>query len=366
MNRATKAAVDVGIVAVDVANVCRDTTLPARFGLDRLDLVLDAWSRQIYEHAEVYPVVDRTLMAELSRVERRRVKASCARQEMWVRRRGADDLLLDLAEELGGCVLSRDRFLDHRRKRAGWIKERFFSWSVDAAGVRVGLRPSRNTQRFDVSRREEQKLAASRGIVDLRDPSMRRRWVCVSAAPCETRTANPVFLRVLPVLQEGTPHCPGCGHALADRGERPWQAEVKLIADEAELGRFTIEQDDPIEFGRAILPNSPELDRRGRRGQFSDLGRVHVNLRLDRGQLLASPADDGHRVWVQRWDASERRFERRIELHPRDGFTPIGLRDKLLIGSRLELHRSGRSVAEAETLGLPGSEEPWQAMKTTK
>jgi len=353
-------------LAVDVANVCRDGSLPGAVALSRLDLVLDAWRSQICRYVEVLMVVDKSLMRELSRTECKRIKLLRRQGELWIRRRDADDLLLNLAEDKNACVLSRDRFLDKRRGRR-WDPARFYDWTVEESMIRVRRRPPQNTQPYDISRKEEQALARSRGILDLRHPALRRRWSCVSTLDCETRQATPDFLQALPALEAGVVVCPGCGHPLLDRGIRPSQAELKLVVDEVEVARFTLTQGETISFGRTLMPHTPKLVLAGRRGKLADVGREHLDLRLVGKRVAVRPVDDGHRVWVRRWDSGRRRFAKRAELRHGDGFTRIGLRDVLMIGKRLELQRSGRSIAEAELpLGQPAEEEPWGAWQTSR
>lgn len=354
----------VSILVVDVANVCLDGSLPGFVSLSRLELVLDAWRQQICQYVEVLLVVDKSLLRKLPPADRQRVKRLRRQGSLWIRSRDADDLLLDMAEDKGGCVLSKDRFLDKRRGRR-WNEDRFYSWSMRGNAIRVGRRPSQNTQPYDISRKEEQKLARLRGIDDLRHPALRRRWACVSEAACETRDATPEFLEVLPALDHITPVCPGCGHPLEDRGTRPNRAELKLVFDEVELARFSLTQGETIPFGRTMMPQSGKVVALGRKGKLSDIGREHVHVRLVGKRVAARPADDGHPVWVHRWDSDRRRFDRRVQLHP-GRFTAVGLRDILLVGERLELHRSGRSIVEAQSLGDPEADESWQAWRTDK
>jgi hypothetical protein len=357
--------VDVGVVAVDVANVCRDNALPGRVGLDRLDLVVEAWRSQISHFAELHLVADRSLLSDLSKPDRRRLGELRRRRELLVSRRHADERVLELAEATGGCVLSRDRFLDKRRGRS-WAPERFFCWTVDQGKVTITRRRQRNTQPYEISRKEEQKLAEALGIPDLRHPAARRRWACVSKVTCPTREATPDALQVLPLLKRERALCPGCGHPLEDRGPRQTEAEMKIVVDELVAGRFAIKQGETIAFGRLAMPDTRALAELAWTGAFADLGRVHAELRLNGKRLAVRPVDEDHPVWVRGWISKNRRFGREQKLRQRDGFTSVDLRDALVIGERVELQRSGRCIAEAEAARASAEPQPWQQWYTEK
>lgn len=355
---------DIGVVGVDVSSACRDHRLPGRIGLHRLDLVLNAWRTQLSRHAEFHLVADRSLLGDLSRDDRRRAKQMRRASELRVSS-SADDALLDHAEAHGGCVLSRDRFYDKRRSRP-WVRERFFTWEIAEQAVRIARQTSRNTQPFDISRKVEQKLAQARGFPDLGHPAARRRWACVSEVACLTRESAPDALQVLPVLKGEVPLCPGCRHPLKDLGLRPNEAELKLLVDDVSLARFTVRQGRTIAFGRMVLPDTADLAELAQRNVFANVGRVHASLRIVGKRVAVHPVDDRHRVWVRPWSGERRRFEREREVRHADGFTPIGLRDSLLIGDRLELVRSGRSIAEAEELPDGNDDSAaWRLRSTT-
>lgn len=356
--------IDIGLVGVDVSNACRDQRLLGQISLDRLNLVLDAWRTQLARHAEFHLIADESLLRYLS-PDDKRVAKRMGRVGDLLLLPEADEPLLDYAETNGGAVLSRDRFVAERPGRF-WVRERFFSWEVSDEGVRIVRQPSRNTQPFDISRKVEQKLARARGIRDLRHPVARKRWACTSSVACLTRESSPEFLRVLPLREDGQVLCPGCRQPLRDMGERPGEAELKLVVDDDTLARFTIRQGQRIAFGRLVLPDTAELADLAEKGVFAGLGRVHADLRMADSRLAVRPVDDGHRVKIRRWDPKRRRFARQHEVRHADGFTPVGLRDILLIGNRLELVRSGRSIAEAEELTDRHDVAPWRLGNTVQ
>lgn len=357
---------DVGVVAVDVSNVCRDDALPGSVGLHRLDLVVEAWRSQVSRFAEVQLVADRSLLALLSKADRRRAGELRRRQELLVIRREADERLLDLAEDTGGCVLSRERFLDKRRSRRRWLPERFFSWEIDQGEVKIIRRGTRNTQPFEISRKEEQKRAQARGIPDLNHPVSRRHWACISDTPCPTRDATPDVLQALPLLRRERALCPGCGCPLEDRGPRRAEAELKVVVEETVVGRFTVKQGKEVSFGRLSMPDTRTLEDIARTGTFADVGRVHAELRLQGRDVAVRPVDDDHQVWIREWDSKKRRFGTERRIRHRDGFTVIAARDALRLGARLELQRSGRSIAEAEATREAAEPAPWRQRTTEK
>lgn len=356
--------IDIGLVSVDVSNACRDHRLPGPVGLDRLNLVLSAWRTQLSRHAEFHLIADRSLLQYLSRDEKRQVKQMKRAGELQVKPE-ADEPLLDHAETHGGSVLSRDRFLAERPGRS-WVPERFFTWEIDDDEVRIVRQASQNTQPFDISRKVEQKLARASGFPDFRHRAAGRRWACVSEVACLTRESSPESLQVLPVLEGEIALCPGCRHPLHELGVRPSEAELKLVVDDDTLARFTIRQGERIAFGRLILPNTAKLAELAQKGVFAGLGRVHADLRIAGKQLAVQPVDDRHRVKVLRWNSKKRRFEREREIRHDDGFTAIGTRDTLVVGDRIELVRSGRSIAEAEELTDPNDGASWRSRGTTK
>jgi hypothetical protein len=361
MDRKLANQIDTGLVSVDVANVCRDHRLPGEVSLQRLELMLIAWRTQISRHAEFHLVADRSLLGDFSRHDKRQAKQMRRAGVLFVHPK-ADAPLLVHAETHGGSVLSRDRFLDARRERS-WVPERFFTWEIGDS-VQIVRQGSRNTQAFDVSRKLEQKLAQAQGLSSLGHPTTKRRWACVSEVPCLTRESAPDFLRVLPVLELDVALCPGCRQPLRDLGMRPSEAELKVVADERTLARFTVRQGERVAFGRLILPNTTELAELAQQGAFAGVGRVHADLRLSGKRVAVRPVDDRHPVALCRWDSRRRRLGREQELRHADGFTAIGLRDTLLIGNRLELVRSGRSIAEAEELSENSDASPWRFHST--
>jgi hypothetical protein len=355
-----RTGLDVGTLAVDVANVCLDKRLPGRAGLRRLDLVINAWRAEVCRHVDLHLVIDASALRRLSLLGRLRA---------WRMRRAgrlivahdADEALLDHVERHGGCLLSCDRFLDKRPGRQ-WQPHHLFAWEVRGQMLRIIPRPPRNTQPYDISEAVERKALRTLGI-SRADLLALRRWTCESDVPCVTRLVSPDALLVAPIQRGGRPCCPGCEQPLRDRGDRRLAVELKLVIDDAVRLRFTITEGEPLAFGRFVLPDTAELAALAREGALDGLGRRHVELRRDTRGLAARPVDDRHMVRYERWAKRRRRFEPAVPLSPGD-FTVIPRRDRLLLTDRVVLMRSGRSIAEAEELDRLASAGAWQRMQT--
>lgn len=354
------AGLDVGTLAVDVANACLDKRLPGPPGLRRLNLVIEAWRSEVCRHVDLHLVIDASAFRRLSLPSALRAWPM-RRAGTLVVARDADEALLDHVERHGGCVLSRDRFLDKRPDRQ-WEPHRFFAWEVRERVVRIVPRPSRNTQPYDISEAVERKSLRSRGL-SRADLLALRRWMCESDVPCVTRMVSPGALLVAPIERGGRPCCPGCEQPLQDRGDRRLDAELKLVIDDTVRLRFTLGEGEPLVFGRLVLPDTVELAALAREGALDGLGRCHVELRRDERGLAARPVDDRHAVQHERWTKERRRFESAVPLSP-GRFTVIPRRDRLLLTDRVALMRSGRSVAEAEELDRFASPGAWQRMQT--
>lgn len=355
--------VDIGVVTVDVSNVCRDPALPPPVGLARLELVLAAWREQIRHDAEFALFVDRSTLDLFDPADVERARRMEADGRLRVERE-ADDPLLDAAERtgscvLGGSVLSRDRFLDKRRGRE-WVPERFFEWEIQDGVVRIVRKRSRNTQPFDLSRAIEQKAARANGLKHPRNPLLRRRWICESGKSCFTCEVAPEGVEALPVLRDGVLLCPGCRQPLRDGGERPPEAALKLLIDDRVLLHFTLQAGAPVSFGRLVLPDGERFAALARRGGFDGLGREHAELVVDDDGMAIRPLGASYRLRICRWDARRRRYLRPRTVRDTTSFTRVAPRDALWLAKHVVLIRSGRSIAWAEQLSRAAEPGAWQ------
>lgn len=362
MNALLAGDLDVGTVAVQVSEICRDDTLPAPAGLQRLDLVLEAWRAAICRHAEFLLVADRSLAEGLPADDRKRIEA-LQRDGSLRLAPDADDALLDRAEREGACVLASALSLEMIGSRPTWAAARLFAWEVREDLVRIVQGSPREPAPFDLQFAREMGEARANGLAVPSGDAIRRRWTCGSDVPCITRQLTPYGLEALPVLRDGLPCCPGCGHPLLERGERAQDAELKLVVDDVVRLRLTLEEGRLVTFGRLILPDTADLAALAHAGGFAGLGRRHVELRLDPGGMRARPVDARHEVRMQRWEGGQGRLGRKHRL-PVLERTRVGLRDHLLLTERVVLRRSGRSIAEAEERARLDMDVPWQLAKT--
>lgn len=352
--------IDIGIVGVNLAGVCGDQWLGDPIGLRRLDLVLNAWRTQISRYAEFRFFADRFLLRDLGREDRRRAKRMRRAGELEVGG-NVDDSLLSDAEKHGGCVLAKERPLDAKRGLSA-APAQDFTWAVGDKGVRIARRAP-YAQPVDTSHLAVPEPTDIHSLPDLRDAAVRNRWRCVSKAPCLTRELSPDFLRVLPRIEGDQILCPGCWRPLRPIDQRPNEAELRVLIDDDTVARFTVGPADEVTFGKLALPDTAELAELDRKGAFSGVGRVHAQLRMDGDRVAVRPVDDDHPVAVRRWNPRRRRLGRERELRHGDGFTPLELRDALVIGKRLELVRSHRSITEAEELRR-GDDAYWRLHTT--
>lgn len=113
------------------------------------------------------------------------------------------------------------------------------------------------------------------------------------------------------------------------------------------------------------MPDSLLLVELGEKGALTDIGRAHAELRIVGKHLAVRPVDEQHQVWIRRWRRRARLPLGERRLRHGDDFTPVDLRDTLILGKRLELRRSGRSIAEAEALATVDASASWRKAGTT-
>jgi hypothetical protein len=369
MEQELTSKVDIGIVGVDLAGVCHDPRPGAPDGLHRLEPVLGAWRRQLSRHAEFRFFADRPLLKELGREGRRPLKVMRQAGELEVSSAAAD-LLLAHAAGNDGCLLAGERLFGTYRGRSS-RPERNFTWAVGEEGVRAfgeeGVRIVRAGDaggRFPFAAPAPSGATSDAGsLADLRKTAVRERWQCASDVPCLTRETSPDFLRVLPLIEREAILCPGCRQPPRPLGKRPDEAELQVAFGDETVARFVLGADDEIAFGRLMFPETARLYELARERAFTDVGKVHAQLRMDGDRVAVRPVDARHPVAMRRWSPRWRRLGRERELRHGDGFVPLEPRDRLLVGKRLELFRSPRSIAEAEELRR-GDDSYWRLHTT--
>ncbi|MFE2408336.1 hypothetical protein ACFXDE_08335 [Kitasatospora sp. NPDC059408] len=345
---------------VDVSNVVRDDALLSarKADLERLTALCRALASHVGDHTlQIYAVVDDSLLTDsyLTRAER-------AQLHDWVEaglmepRTVADDRLIEIADLSGVSVVSDDGFVEFHR-RYPWIsgnRDRFVK-PVPLPGGRVGIvrRVMPVPEDWQITRKEEERLLLSAGMLDRRTGSGPRREFLERLWRCPERGCR-LFEggrrtgagQALPRHDRGRAVCPTHRLPLIDRGPRPSQVEVKIHVNDEVQTRVVVVAGHDVVVGR------DPVARKGQRavligpwltGAATHLvSRSHVRLACHDGVLEAhDTSTNGCRV--RSADGTER------EVRP-------GRTWQLRRGQRLLLHESvwveisGRTfVFEGET-----------------
>lgn len=346
-------------VAVDVSNVCWSEELPSKNGhpdLDRVIRLASAWRERYGADAEMTFVADTSLRDRLPDADRERWPALV---EEWgvVEAAVADEVILPMARDNAEMmVLSRDKFIDHRREHP-WIEdhpERFLAWRMNGdsiAFVPSGVKPE---PRPLVSREKEAKLVHAAGLATA---VLRTRWSCGDPY-CTAAMTREGELLLWPVADaEGRVRCPFCEGPLAAIGPRR-QTKQLVLCDMAgaELLRFPIEAgvDVVIGRGRAIygvgvdsLPAPPE--RHGR------ISRQHLLLRLrPDGSVMAVDLGSANGTRIHRAGAPAGDG---VRLEPHTAVT-LGGHDLLSLARSVSVYVSGQRFPVGDGRTWSGRSEP--------
>ncbi|MFF9503054.1 FHA domain-containing protein [Streptomyces sp. NPDC014656] len=252
---------------VDTANVVRATELtdgrPAH--LERLTLLCEAlagFARD--ESAQVYAVVDRTLLSDphLSPAERATLARWAAEGRVEVLP-WADPRLLELAHALDMPVVSRDNYVDFHR-RYPWIPgntDTFLLPVPDAGGRGVAVVPRIMpvVEEARISLKEEQNELHAVGLHDrrgsgVRERVFRRSWHCPEPG-CRLFGPDARAAAPMPGYRQGVPRCPEHAAPLADAGPAPARVLAKIRVDGVLRTRFTVVEGDLVTVGR--FPDGP-------------------------------------------------------------------------------------------------------------
>ncbi|MET7848698.1 hypothetical protein ABZT48_10800 [Streptomyces avermitilis] len=296
---------------VDVSNVCWATdiepwaTLPQ---LARLRRLTDAWRGLYGAETRMALVVDQSLRHKIPAGERHEYDRMCRAGEL-VQVPYADPVVLSMAGEEGLKVISRDKFVDLRRRYA-WIEgaaQRFYDWRGEhgrLSFVPSGIVPVSGQV---VSRAEEDKELTRDGLRDRKDV-LGFAWKCVSR--CAVSQLWPDRVLLWPAMDRGTgtPLCPdpNCRRPLMKAGARKPSRQIVIARrdDGTELVRFPLEAGACVEIGRGALTHGINLDGLGdqHRAAVAAVSRHHLLLALD-DRLVLSARDVGssHGTELCRW-----------------------------------------------------------------
>jgi hypothetical protein len=357
---------------IDVSNVCWSPYLPPLGRQapvwDRLGLVMSAWWAQHGDDAQFELVADDSLA---------RVLGPGAREFLAFKRDGlirtasvADGEILQLAQELGLHVITRDHYIDHRAAHP-WIEqspERFHAWDTAPDGL-ITLAPLgiRTRSAQDVSQAVEVKRLRHSARLDAKNPAHRKmlqtRWNCENTACRQSAQWQGQLLTWPRVSPEGAALCPSCSRPLASLGPRAALHEV-VVADavsHVEIMRFPLEVDCPVIIGRGAAVKGIDLSMytEGARSPIDTISRQHALLRLsDAGaanwRLSVMDLNSTNGTTVERWTGGG--FDQAKPV-PADTETHVGTRDRLILGDAVLLRLSGkRYLAQPSS---PHQADPW-------
>ena len=337
---------------VDLSNVLRNTKLggPGPADLVRLERVGEALA-ELYGSMRIamLAIADTSLLAArdlfLDQGQRRRLREW--QESGLIQVAGKADIpLLLLAEETGLPIITRDRFVGHRREFP-WLDGSDDAVLEPYAGPygEVFLRHVMldGESEWDLSRVEENDLLLQQGLSH-RVEVLGRYWGCPEPrCPRHDPMRSPFVM--LPVARGGRLVCDLHGLDMEDRGPRPRVAQLKVMQNGRERHRFSVGQGQPVTVGRSpegmdLSPFLPDADR-------LQVSRAHLRFELDSVRLTITDTSRYGTVLILK-DGT------RLDLH--HATHPFIVRDRAEVWPGLEIIRSGRRYP-AELPG-PGRRPP--------
>jgi hypothetical protein len=323
---------------VDMSNVLRNTQLGGRGPADlvRLERVGEALAT-LYGATQIamFGVADSNLLTQpgffLDAWQRRTLRG-WADSGLILTAGKADEPLLQIAEETGLPIITSDRFSGHRREYP-WLNDRddaVLEPQADQYG-NIFLRhvTLHRTDEWLESRSAEHDLLVQQGLsrhVEL----LGRYWGCPEPRCARHDPASSPFV-LLPLARGGRLVCEQHGLDMVDLGPRPRVAQLKIMREGREQGRFTVIQREPVTVGRSArgVDLSPFLDKTA----LSHVSRAHLRFDLDSDRLTVTDMSrNGSRLILR--DGTQLDFHRATH-----SFT-VG--DRIQVHPSLEIIRSGR------------------------
>jgi hypothetical protein len=327
-------------LVVDLSNVCRERALGGGSGAavwGRFVSVMLAWQHHFGSAPHGIAIADANLRYQFSSGDRATFEAAERSGTVRSVAGSADWEILQLAECHHACVLSGDRFRDHRRRHP-WIQgctDRFFAWETSATGEpAIVASDMGHSSSFSLSRHAEIGELRDRGL-DARSAAHREllthAYRCTSES-CLTARLYTDRLLVPPELRDGEARCPDCGGPLTDLGPRT--TAIKIVVEErsgARLLECALEESQELEVGREHLGTSAR--------QHARVSRRHVLLWVHNGRLWARDLGSRNGTELIRWDKRGAEYEPALAL----GEAPLALgrRDLLVLAGAVRLRRSG-------------------------
>jgi FHA domain len=336
---------------LDMSNIVRYTRLGGEGPADlvRLERVGEALAT-LYGAATVamFSVADRSLLAqpELFRdPAQRRTLRRWAGSGLIHEVPKADVQLLQIAEETGLPIITRDRFVGHRREFP-WLNDRddaVLEPQADPFGY-VYLRHVTLNRKDDweLSQREEKDLFLQQGLSG-QPEVLGRYWSCPERRCARHDPASGRFV-LLPRASDGRLICDVHGEVMNDRGPRPRVAQLKVMRDGREELRFTVAEGEPVSVGRS--PEGVDLTPFLSEADTVHVSRKHLLFGFDStGLTVTDRSKNGTTLFLQH--GTQRDFS---HLDTR----PFTKGDRAQIVPGVEIIRSGREYPSE----LPGRRAP--------
>lgn len=244
----------------------------------------------------------------------------------------ADNPLLQIAEETGLPIITRDRFVGHRREYP-WLdgsEDAVLEPTGDSSGT-VRLRYLTLEPKYDweISISEERDLFVQQGL-QRRSEALGRYWKCPEER-CPRHDPKNSRIILLPRRHSGRLICDLHGLEMIDLGPRPQAAQLKIMLDGQERGRFTVTEGEPVTVGRAAdgISLRDLLDH----DTVRDVSRLHLRLDFNDGRLTVTDTSrNGTRLIFRNGISVELHWDSR----------PFSVGDRAEFHPGLELVRSGR------------------------
>jgi hypothetical protein len=343
---------DIDLV-VDVANVSREERLGGKYRPSWRALVeiVTAWGDR-FGTPRVVLACDRGLDFGEHQDEFEQLARWGAAARPWplvlTGLHDADPVILKIAAETGASVLSRDRFLDHRRDHPwiGGTADRVFSWQVaDTGRVEIVARRMLVTGEFTMSEAEQARADKRRGLRDdVLDEALRWHFRCTTDG-CVLRERFPARLRDLPIARNGRLICPQCKRPVQRLERRRVSRAVKLSAGSRAV-RVGVEAGDSIVVGR---------DERGLANRVlspGDLRKIssrHLRISFDGKDVVVTDLGSTNGTVIETWSARDRERRAAVDLRAGD---PVVLRpnDHVTLAGVVQVALSGHRAPRARPL----------------
>lgn len=328
---------NVADALLDMSNILRAADLGGRGAADlsRMYRVGEALAA-LYgtDEVKLFGVADRSLLdrPDLASDRHRRFLLQWEMDGLILVEGKADNPLLQIAEETGLPIITRDRFVGHRREF------RWLDGSEDAileptgdgnGGVRLRHLKLEQKYEWEISVSEERDLFVQQGLLRRRE-ALGRYWKCPEQR-CPRHDPKNSRIILLPRRRGGRLICDLHGLDMIDLGPRPQAAQLKIMHDGRERGRFTVTEGEAVTVGRSAdgINLRDLLDR----DIVRDVSRFHLRLEFDDGRLTITDTSRNGTTLI---------FRNGITMELHEDTRPFSAGDRAQFHPGLEIVRSGR------------------------